>query len=195
MQWEAELRFSCLCGAQLRKVIVRLLYLNQNHRSMQPWLTWAVLRVCRDSCWALGDSQGSKAIRPLYTWFWYLGLPWTKESSRTCTSSWVSSDLDFAKNSAMDRTPEQRREEILNWKGFMKIIPTQDYIIWIGLIALQLSLFTQSKTEAWFWCCITVLFTLKLCGFQHRHVKSCVLKFKMALHNLQIKRAFFIAIW
>ena len=145
MQREAELCFSCLHGVQLWKVIVRLLSWNQNHRSMQPGLTWAVLRVCRDSCWAFGDAQGSKAIRPLYTWFWYLGLLWIKESNRTCTSSWVSSDLDFAKNSAMDRTPEQRREEMLNWKGFMKIILTQGYIIWGNRIKMYLTRPVQLK--------------------------------------------------
>ena len=76
---------------------------------LPPPLTCMLRSVCRASCWAWGEPQGSTASRPLYTWFWYLGLPRPRESSKICTSSRTSAELQVANSSARDCTPAWRK--------------------------------------------------------------------------------------
>ena len=81
--------------------------------------TCTMRRVCKTSCWALGEIQVSRAIRPLYTWFWYLGFPWARDSNRARAVSWVPSVLDLARHSAMALTPASHvdRKQWTQWYG------------------------------------------------------------------------------
>ena len=62
-------------------------------------------RVCAAICWAFGEVHGSRAMSPLYTCSWNLGLPWASICSKWRAHSCVCSDWDLARHSAMARIP------------------------------------------------------------------------------------------
>lgn len=67
--------------------------------------TCTVCKVCKTRCRTLGALQVKRAIRPLYSWLWYLVFPWYRDSSSIWAASCISSVLDLAKHSATTFTP------------------------------------------------------------------------------------------